>query len=182
MFTLIGDIPHHLYVWVDSKFTHKKNIGFIPAVWFGIVSYPSRMWGCNIMLESGAVYRNLPPHAISFIEKPQKKWSIKDAQTWDCYGWNFSTLEYKYLSGLDCMARCNGKEYEGEYLFTAAPIGDGFSAYPEQAKEFFFIKLDNGRLTVQPTNFVVFREKSFTSDRLEFPKGLTRQTKVYSCE
>jgi hypothetical protein len=182
MFTLIGDIPHHLYVWVDSKFTHKKNIGFIPAVWFGIVSYPSRMWGCNIMLESGAVYRNLPPHAISFTEKPQKKWSIKDAQTWDCYGWNFSTLEYKYLVGLDCMARCNGKKYEGEYLFTAAPIGDGFSAYPEQAKEFFFIKLDNGRLTIQPTNYVVFREKSFTSDRLEFPKGLNRQTKVYSCE
>jgi len=71
---------------------------------------------------------------------------------------------------------------EGEYLFTAAPINDGYSAYPEQAKEFKFIKLTNGRLTVQPTNRVAFEDLSFTGTISELPKGLARQSTVWTCE
>jgi hypothetical protein len=83
---------------------------------------------------------------------------------------------------LDCKAKCKDIPYKGKYLFTVAPIGDGYSAYPEQAKEFCFIQLDNGRLTIQPTNHVVFRERSFTDNKLEFPSGLRRQTNVWSAE
>ena len=61
---VIGAIPHR-YVWVDSQFTHLVPCGFIRAVWFGLVSIPSRMWGCNVVLESGAIYRNLPLHALA---------------------------------------------------------------------------------------------------------------------
>jgi hypothetical protein len=182
MFSLIGHLPRHLYVWVDSGFTHKQSINFIPAVWFGIVGYPNRMWGCNVMLESGAVYRNIPPHAIAFNKECSTPWKPKDAQEWDCYGYQFSTLAYPYLQDLRCGVKANRKEYEGTYLFTAAPIGDGFSAYPEQAKEFFFIELENGRLTIQPTNNVVFQDKSFTGLDFKFPDGLKRQTDIYSCE
>jgi hypothetical protein len=71
--------------------------------------------------------------------------------------------------------------YAGEYLFTAAPLGDGFSREPEQNKEFVFARLDNGRLTVQPTNRVLFEERSFT-DVVEWPRDVRRQTAVYSCE
>jgi len=69
------------------------------------------------------------------------------------------------------------------YLFTAAPKGDGFSLVPEQAKEFSFCQLQNGRYTVQPTNHILVEERSFTRnpDRV-FPAGLKRQTDVYSCE
>ena len=133
------------------------------------------------MLESGAIYRNVPAHAIAFSEFPVL-WAADEAQTWDCYGEKFATIEYTYLAGLDCKAKCKDEEFEGSYLFTAAPIGDGFSAYPEQAKEFCFIKLDNGRLTVQPTNHVVFRERSFTDNKLEFPSGLRRQDEIWSAE
>jgi hypothetical protein len=63
-----------------------------------------------------------------------------------------------------------------------APIGDGFSAVPEQAKEFHFLHLENGRLTIQPTNRIVYEERSFTTGPLAFPRGLARQTEVYSCE
>ena len=63
-----------------------------------------------------------------------------------------------------------------------SPVGDGFSAYPEQAKEFSFVRLDNDRLTVQPTNHVVFRERSFTDNKLEFPLPLKRQTEIYTAE
>jgi hypothetical protein len=135
-----------------------------------------------VLLECGAIYRNIPAHAIAFKDKPLLRWSTKDAQTWDCYGEGFTTLEYKYLQGLECAVMANKRRKIGTYLFTAAPIGDGFSAYPDQAKEFCFIELENGRLTIQPTNNIVFRERSFTDNRLDFPQGLKRQADIWSCE
>ena len=70
----------------------------------------------------------------------------------------------------------------GEYIFTVSPIGDGFSAYPEQAKEFSFVKLDNDRLTIQPTNHLIFSEKSFTDNELTFPTDLKRQETIWATE
>lgn len=180
--TLVGQLTNHIYCLIDSQYTHKVSIGFIPVVWFGLVSYPGRVWGCTVMLESGAIFRNLPPHAIAFREDAAKNWEASDAQCWDCYGYDFTVLEYDYLRGLDCKAMAGAKEEMGSYLFTVAPVADAFSAYPEQAKEFVFIKLDNGRLTIQPTNNVVFRELSFTSKDLDFPKGVKRQTEIYTAE
>jgi hypothetical protein len=183
---MIGALPRHHYVWVDTRHTHITPQGFVPAVWFGLVSFPGRMWGCNVLLESGAVYRNLPPHALAFSQDPkakEKEWTEKDAQVWDCYGYAFSCLEYPYLHGLEAKARWNGWELMGDYLFTVAPIGDGFSAYPEQAKEFTAIQLENDRLTIQPTNHVLFRDRSFTRNKeMEFPADLKRQTDVWQCE
>jgi hypothetical protein len=182
-YSLIGDLPRHHYVWVDSALYRKEPCGFEPAVWFGLVSYPGRMWGLNVMLESGAVYRNIPPHAVAFDASPQAPWSERNAQTWDCYGLDFSVVEYTYLSGLSCVALAGGERCNGRYLFTAAPIGDGFSAAPEQSKEFSFIRLNNGRLTVQPTNHLIFADKSFCANpQMEFPRGLKRQTEVWHCE
>lgn len=180
-YSLVGELPRHIYCYVDAVYTHKNGVGFIPCVWFGLVSYPGRVWGCTVMLESGAIYRNVPVHGIAFTDSPAD-WDVKDAQTWDCYGSDFTAVEYRYLSGLDCKVRANGREHEGSYLFSVAPIGDGFSAYPEQAKEFCFVELVNGRLSVQPTNHVVFKEVSFTSNKLEFPSGMKRQTEIYSAE
>lgn len=178
--TLVGELPKHLYVWIDSNFTHTTSQGFIKAVWFGLVAYPGRAWGLTVLLECGAVYRNLPPHAIAFDQDPED-WSIEDAQTWDCYGWDFTAIEYSYLSGLTCKVKANNKELVGQYLFSVAPVGDAYSASPDQAKEFSFIQVED-RLTIQPTNNVVFQERSFTDNLLEFPKDLKRQEEVYSVE
>lgn len=178
--TLIGSLPRHLYVWVDSRFTHKRDRGFVRAVWFGLVSYPGRVWGCNVMFESGAVYRSVPPHAIGF-RLDASEWAVSQAQMWDCYSYQWTAHEYEYLKGLRCAALIGGERAGGEYLFTAAPLGDGFSAAPEQAKEFMFIKLDNGRLTIQPTNRVLFEDRSFTEVVTDPPK-LKLQEEVWSCE
>ena len=180
--TLTGEIPRHFYVWVDTRHTHKKPCGYVPAVWYGLVSYPGRVWGCTVMLESGSVYRNIPSHAIAFSNKPKGKWTERDAQTWDCYGWDWSAVEYGFLRGLECKVRAGGKEHLGEYLFTVSPVGDGFSAYPEQSKEFSFVRLDNDHLTVQPTNHIVFRERSFTDNKLEFSDAMKRQSKIWTSE
>ena len=182
--SLIGPLPRHLYVYVDTTFTHqeKQKVRFQPAVWFGLTSTPGRAWGCTIMLESGAVYRALPPHAIAFSVRPGWPWGLHASQTWDCYGTDFSAVEYPYLSGLRCLVKTENDELRGQHLFAVAPVGDGFSAVPEQAKEFHFLRLENERLSIQPTNHIVYEERSFTVGPLAFPHGLRAQTEVYSCE
>ncbi|MDA1095363.1 MAG: hypothetical protein O3A25_19190 [Acidobacteria bacterium] len=181
--TLIGPLPAHLYVWVDTTFTHRRgrvDNRYEPAVWFGLVSTPGRMWGCTVLLESGAVYRNLPPQAICFVPDadPLSPWQ---AQTWDCYGTDFAVVDYPYLSGLRCLVKTGDTTAQGRHLFAVAPVGDGFSAEPSQAKEFHFLALEEGRLTIQPTDRVVYEDRSFTGP-LAFPAGLRRQTEVYRCE
>ncbi len=182
MYTFAGELPRHQYVWVDSRFTHIKPQGFIPAVWFAITSTPARMWGCSVMLESGAIYRGLPLHALASRERPVDGWGPRASQEWGCYGWQFSTIAYTYLCGLPLVAQCGNRKFQGEYVFTAAPFNDGFSDEPEQSKEFVFAALDNGRFTSQPTNRVVFSERSFTSEAIKFPSGLKRARHKYSVE
>jgi hypothetical protein len=177
-----GNIPHHQYLFVDSRFiTNDETTTWLPAVWFGLVSIPGRMWGLNVMLECGAMYRNVPPHAVAFENPPEMEgWEEDDAQRWDCYGMAFSAFEYTYLRCLDCVCRCDDMLHEGAYLFTAAPIDDGFSRDPSQSKEFMFVRLYNGRLTIQPTDKLLFNDKSFT--RPEWPTNLKRNDRIYSCE
>lgn len=178
--SLAGELPTHIYCLVDTQFTHKKPLGYTPAVWFGLVSHPWRMWGCNVLLECGAIYRNLPPHALAFNPKPAP-WKPHEAQVWNCYGWDFSIVTYNYLQGCGVLANTGKAHHAGHYLFTAIPIADGFSEEPEQAKEFSFIKLTNGRLTVQPTDRLLFSDPSFNKIDL-FPKDLKRQTEKWSVE
>jgi hypothetical protein len=182
MYSVIGSLPKHQYIFVDSNFIYEEPKGFVPAVWFGLYSAPARMWGLNVMLECGAIYRNIPPHAVSFCQNPeQSEWAPNQSQLWDCYGTDFSLLEYTYLRELEVTCFVRGSQYRGSYLFTAAPVNDGFSHAPDQNKEFHFVELENGRLTIQPTDRMLVREISFTSDAIEIPR-LRRQELTYSCE
>ena len=96
MNTVIGSLPKHQYVWVDSRFTHKDPVGFVPAVWFGLVSHPGRMWGCNVLHENGAIYRNVPLHALAHVQHPweDRDWTERHAQRWNCYGTGWTSTGY----------------------------------------------------------------------------------------
>lgn len=179
LFTGSGSIPVHQYVWVESKRVRKNGKGFEKAVWFGLNSHPGRAWGLHVMLEDGAVVRNLPPNAIAWNQKPQLHWPLEVAQRWDCYSRQFSLHRYEYLADLKVETTSSDV---GHYLFTAIPLGDGYSEEPEQAKEFMFIRLTNGRLTIQPTNHAVFLDRSFTDIDKPFPTDIRPQTKVYRAE
>lgn len=181
LYTHAGALPKHLYVRVQPNALGEH--GWLDAVWFGLVSHPGRAWGCHVLLECGAVYRNVPLHHLATRDAvPEHVWTPRQAQTWDCYGPHFSLIEYPYLSGLTARVRLQDKtEYVGQYLFTAVPIGDGFSDAPDQAKEFTFVALDNGRFTTQPTNHVLIEERSFTT-KIEWPTFLRRQLHTYSAE
>jgi hypothetical protein len=183
MNSVIGSLPYHQYVWVDTAFTHREPQGFLPAVWFGLVSFPGRMWGCNVLFENGAIYRNVPVHALASSSEPAKTvWTAQEAQQWDCYGHAWSAVRYEYLRSLRCQVKAKDSSHRGSYLCTVAPIGDAFSEAPDQSKEFTFVELENGRYTVQPTDRIIFEERSFTRHNWEWPTGFKRQTEIYSCE
>ena len=171
-----ASLPHHQYVWVDQSFIREGGSGWEPAVWFGLHSHPGRAWACHVMLECGAVYRGLPPHALAFDDKPDD-WTLPQAQMWDCYGTQFSLLRYRFLIGLQARAT-NG--ILCDYLFTAVPIGDGYSEHPSQSKEFMFMRTKGERLLILPTNKLRFIDKSFTAE-VERPRLKLADT-VWSCE
>ncbi len=176
-----ASLPHHHYVFVDRSTIREGASGFEPAVWFGLHAHPGRAWGCHVMLECGAIYRNVPPHHLAFDPEPDPFWTLKQAQRWDCYGRSFSLVRYDYLAALDVIAKADASDVEGSYLFTAVPFDDAFSEHPEQAKEFMFLRTAGHRLTIQPTNRVRFIERSFTVDPA-WPTDLLRQTQMFSCE
>jgi len=157
-----ANLPRHQYVWVDRSFMRKNGKGFEPAVWFGLHSIHSRLWGCHVMLECGAFYRDLPPHALAFSPDPTPTWEPAQAQAWECYSHDVEVLAYEYLQ--DLTARYDGGDETATYLFTACPVGDGFSAAPEQRKEMMFMRTAGDRLVIRPTNMVLFAERSFTED------------------
>lgn len=96
---------------------------------------------------------------------------------WDCYGTQFSLLRYTFLTGLQARAT-NG--ILCDYLFTAVPIGDGYSEHPSQSKEFMFMRTKGERLLILPTNKLRFIDKSFTAE-VERPRLKLADT-VWSCE
>lgn len=162
LFTGSGNIPHHIYCWVDSSFVRKnsKPNTYEQCIWFAIHAKAGYSWGCHVLLECGAVYRGLPPHALAFSKNPERKWALSDTQLWDCYGDQFSVIVYDLLDGQRVEIRSSG--LFGHYLFTVVPMYDGFTKEVSQAKEFAFIQLDNGRLTIMPTNEFRFHDKSYT--------------------
>ena len=173
-----GPLPRHTYCYVQpNTFGNDK---WERVAWFGLVSHPGRTSGCHVMLECGAVYRNVPLHKLAHQEFAVD-WETYEAQTWDCYGHQFSVVEYPFLEAVPVITKLRSKEeLRGRYMFTAVPMLDGFSLEPEQSKEFYFIKLDNGRFTAQPTNHILVQDKSFVTT-VEWPK-LKRQTETWSVD
>ena len=181
MNTKIGALPTHRYIWIDSEYTHEKPIGPVEAMWVGLTSIPSRAWGINVILrDGGALYRNIPPNAVRFKENSLENWRIGDSQLWDCYSYNFTILQNPILRGMPVTTKIGVNILLGTYLFSTAHLNDGWSDSPDQDKEFIFIELDNGRLTIQPTNRVAFIDKSYTLPTT-LPK-LKLQETIYSCE
>ena len=180
IFSKIAPLPTHRYVLVDSSFTHKTPCGLVEGMWVGVTSIPGRAWGINVILrDGGALYRNLPPHSIGFHSE-DFGWTIQQAQLWDCYSYHFTIVQSPILRGLRMRAKVKGELLTGEYLFHVTHVDDGWSDSPDQDKEFYFIKLDNGRLTIQPTNRISFIDASFiVNDKL--PELKLSET-IYSCE
>ena len=181
IYSKIGALPYHLYIQVDSRFTHQEDCGWQEAMWVGLTSIPGRMWGLNVIFrEGGMLYRGIPPHAICF-ERSELLWLATDSQLWDCYSYHFTIIENPILKGMRMTAKIRNEIHYGTYLFEATHMEEGWSNCPEQDKTFYFIQLDNGRLTIQPTNRITFIDGSFIKNTCELPL-LKLSSTINSCE
>src|SRR6476659_10569750 len=114
--TSSGSLLTHQYCFVEPYAI--GDHGWLPVAWFGLSSYPGRTWGCHVMLECGAIYRNVPLHQLA-SRHTEVTWTPSEGQTWDCYGPKFSVLEYQFLSGRRVCARLrDNTEHAGKYLCT----------------------------------------------------------------
>ena len=181
IYSKIAPLPKHIYLWVDSRFTHQEPCGWQEAMWVGVTSIPGRMWGLNVIFrEGGMLYRGIPPHAVSFSKK-DSPWSEGESQLWDCYSHDFTLIHNPILTGFRMLAKCKDSIHLGEYLFEATHLNDGWSHTPEQDKTFYFIRLGNGRLTILPTNRIVFEDRSFIKNMTDIPRLKLSET-IFSCE
>ena len=174
-----SSIPELKVVWVDTRFTHEKPIGFQEALWVQTTATPDRAWGITVVFRKGGMmYRNLPPHAISFGNQTLP-WTLNKAQLWNCYGYQYEHMVCEHLSDSQVEVMIYDDLFSGEYLFQTSFIGDSYSLQPEQDKTFIWVKLENNRLTIQPTNRVTFRDSSFIIEGV-IPR-LKLQTEIYRC-
>jgi hypothetical protein len=180
IFSKIGSLPFHQYIWVDSSFVYKESKGWIEGMLIGLTSIPGRSWGFNVILQQGgALYRQIPPHAIAFSSSPESSWSLDQSCLWNCYSLDFTILHNPILEGMKMTAKIGSSLYEGQYLWSTTFLNDGWSRTPEQDKEFFFMRLDNGRLTIQPTNRITFKDSSYIDN--SFIPSLKLNEIIYSC-
>lgn len=160
-YTKIGALPFHLYVQVDTSFLYEKPKGWVEGMAVGLTSIPGRSWSWSIILEEGGpLYRQIPTHALS-LSLPPTKWSLDQSGLWNCYSYQFTILHNPILEGMKMSCKVQDQIYKGKYLWSVTFLNDGWSRTPEQDKEFYFIALDNGRITIQPTNRITFQDSSF---------------------
>ena len=179
-------LTRHLYVHADkAAMSQGQEQGWEPCAWIGLNAVPHRAWGCTVLLQCGALYRNLPLSALAVGEIGfEQKWKTADAQRWDCFGINFTTLIYPALEELDVSVWLPTRQHwmGGSYLFTAEFYGDSYSMEPSQTKAHHFIELSNGRIGCYPGNNILWHEISFTRVSCQKPAWLKVQTDVHACE
>lgn len=179
------DLPRHRYCYViEAAVIHGgSQEKTLPCVWWGMSATPGRMFGCHILLESGAMIVDLPLHALRHKPDATKLWKPWEAQRWDAYGWSLETYEPAYLSDALCEV-LSGTHREvtgtGRLWFAIDHVRDGYSLEPGQHKLHWVVALRDGVFTCVPQDMVLAREFSFT-----VPQGIPRikrQDKIWSCE
>ena len=176
------DLPVHQYVTISPGVVHDD---VQHGVWFAVQSNIGAIWGGHVMLENGAIYRNVPLHLLSIGRNDSPYHSPHDLQLWDCYHEEARAHEYNYLRGLYTISQSPkaSAPFFGSYLFTIIPKADSFSRHLDQAKEFVVsVVAGTGRIVIRATNELMFCDKSIAPLPTVWPKGLRRQMSMPSVE
>jgi hypothetical protein len=179
------DLPRHRYIWVIESAVHRKGSQelTVPAVWWGLSATPGRMFGCHVLLESGAMVVDLPLHALRHKPNATHRVFPEMAQRWDAYGWHVEAHEPRYLQDLRCKVLSENHKHivgTGELWFYVDHIADGYSLEPGQHKHHWVVGMSEGHFDCVPQDMVLVEETSFTQDNGIPP--IKRQSKVWSCE
>lgn len=165
MSTHIADIPKPFYCYVANEFLYDQQKGFgdfTECMAYGLSSLPSRAWGISVLLKSGGLVQHVPLHALTTNPPMTHKHPLDHLQIWSCFGWDFATHEYDFLSEMPVRVYMKSGDWEnGTYIFTAAPYDDEYSSTPDQHKHFNFIELECGQIGAYPGNRCLFYDSSF---------------------
>jgi len=180
------DLPRHRYVHVIEAAVLQSGAKdkTIPAVWWGMSATPGRMFGCHILLESGAMVVDLPLHCLRHRADATHLMRYFEAQQWDAYGWSLEAHEPAFLSGLDCRVLAEDHKSVrdvGTLWFLLDHVRDGYSLEPAQHKHHWVVALYDGGFTCVPQDMLLVNERSFTAPAGPIPP-IKRQTRVWSCE
>lgn len=169
------DLPYHLYVQTDPGVIATQGQR---GAMFALQPNLGGIFGAHVLLECGAVYRNIPLNSLrldGFPDVPTAH-GPADAQVWDCYASEYRAIEYNYLRGLATRVKVPSGQVVGRYLFTLIPQNDPFSRHLDQAKEFVFSHcIASGRLYVRPTDKLLFVDPSLPTHPTGWPTHLKRQ-------
>lgn len=178
-------LPRHRYIHVLSEYILQTyTTPTVPAVWYGVSVEPGRSMGCHVLTESGAMVIDLPLHALRHdASGGDVPWTLRDASTWDGFGWAGELWEPPYLSGLSC--RILSTEHKmtsrtGILWFCLDHLGDGFSLEPAQHKHLWVVAETNGCFAQVPQDQLLITDSSFTEDT-GIP-AIIRQTTRYVTE
>jgi hypothetical protein len=176
--TLAIALPTHLYGYVEASFLGGSPGTYEPAILFGLTVPRARAVGLSVMLECGAVYREVPPHAWAFVDGADLL-TLSEAQAWDCFGGEAQIVEYAYLR--DIPVYVEPLKQWGLYTLTVEFGENGYSLEPTQSKCLHMIRLDSGAMTLQPNNFLRWYDASFT-DSTRSTSWLRTQSHTWSAE
>lgn len=181
---IIGDVPPFNCL-VRREFLRDFRDGygeFERAIAIGGVLRKDMALCVTVLLECGALWYELPLHAICWKECEPKE--LKFHQRWDCLSGEWTAHRYEHLRHLAVevvpyAADPGAGTLPGSYMFTIDMSGSFYADHPAEHKTLNIIALDSGHIVAMPNNKVLFRDETFTS--LAMP-DYVRNSRHYFCE
>lgn len=180
-------------VYLDSKFISSET-NKVKGVIYGCKTIINQRIGFHVMLQWGVTYNNLSLNCFTWkekIEKPIEHNSEDELLSYLSY-WNSQsshceTLIYTALQNRRCTFKSRNKEkYQGAYLFTIEnTISDYNHPYGNaqdlDAKNYHFIKLDNGYFALSPNTYLEWEVNDWTT-KSEMPEKIFRNSTDFTSE
>lgn len=164
--TRIGDVPpFQCYVRKQFLRAEQDSVGdWVEAIVIGAVLRKDMALGFTVLLESGALWYDVPIHALSL--QAGVPWTeLRICQMWDCLSDQWSAHRYDHLRYLAVKVRLNNycqTVADADYLFTIEMLNSFYADDPSEHKTFNILALTTGQIVAYPNNRCQFVDKTFT--------------------
>lgn len=155
-----GNLPHHLYVYVDNEQLGLPS-GYTEGIWHGVFAREGQILLSHILLETGAHWTGVPLHAIHHKINPEVR-KPGQIQPWGNMGTDIDVTYLKHLDGIE--VEYFKENIKGIGTGMVVDWYDGFTRYPEQHKPLHIIAMEDGNYYLLPNNYLRWFDPSFTVD------------------
>lgn len=161
---MIVNIPLQKVV-VIGQFIGVKEL--VPAMWHSVTSFRGKPIGCNVLMEDGASYFNLPLRAIAYENNVCRGIVFgEELQHWVCPNEKITATTIHCYEGLVVDVKLDEMWVTGVYVATLDWGIESFdttsAALLSEHKCAHLIRLDGGQYVLLPNNLLRFNDRSFT--------------------